>query len=150
MAEHGYDVGYAMHALRLGVPGLELLTTGRVGGRPAAPLAPGVLGDAGSARTVVGPTGAGHGPGPRELLGDVDELAVGLLRHPGRHLEGLVGRELVPLHEDALGLADQVAVVHSAAQVVLAPGPARATAACAARTRPTSSDSSPKVPGARA
>ena len=30
VAEHGYDVKYAMHALRLGLQGVELLTTGRV------------------------------------------------------------------------------------------------------------------------
>ena len=30
VAEHGYDTKYAMHALRLGVQGVELLTTGRI------------------------------------------------------------------------------------------------------------------------
>jgi hypothetical protein len=30
VAEHGYDTKYAMHALRLGVQGVELLTTGRL------------------------------------------------------------------------------------------------------------------------
>ena len=30
VAIHGYDTKYAMHALRLGVQGVELLTTGRV------------------------------------------------------------------------------------------------------------------------
>ncbi len=30
VAEHGYDVKSAMHALRLGVQGVELLTTGRI------------------------------------------------------------------------------------------------------------------------
>ncbi len=30
VAEHGYDTKYAMHALRLGVQGVELLTTGRM------------------------------------------------------------------------------------------------------------------------
>lgn len=30
MATHGYDTKFAMHALRLGVQGVELLTTGRI------------------------------------------------------------------------------------------------------------------------
>jgi hypothetical protein len=30
VAEHGYDTKYAMHALRLGAQGVELLTTGRI------------------------------------------------------------------------------------------------------------------------
>ena len=30
VAEHGYDTKYAMHALRLGVQGIELLSTGRI------------------------------------------------------------------------------------------------------------------------
>jgi hypothetical protein len=30
VAEHGYDTKYAMHALRLGLQGIELLTTGRI------------------------------------------------------------------------------------------------------------------------
>ncbi len=30
VAEHGYDTKYAMHALRLGFQGIELLTTGRI------------------------------------------------------------------------------------------------------------------------
>ncbi len=30
VAEHGYDIKFAMHALRLGLQGTELLTTGRV------------------------------------------------------------------------------------------------------------------------
>jgi uncharacterized protein len=30
VAVHGYDVKYAMHALRLGLQGVELLTTGRI------------------------------------------------------------------------------------------------------------------------
>lgn len=30
VAEHGYDTKYAMHALRLGIQGVELLTTGRI------------------------------------------------------------------------------------------------------------------------
>lgn len=30
VAEHGYDTKYAMHALRLGIQGIELLTTGRI------------------------------------------------------------------------------------------------------------------------
>jgi hypothetical protein len=30
VAEHGYDTKFAMHALRLGVQGIELLTTGRI------------------------------------------------------------------------------------------------------------------------
>jgi uncharacterized protein len=30
VAEHGYDTKYAMHALRLGIQGTELLTTGRI------------------------------------------------------------------------------------------------------------------------
>ena len=30
IAVHGYDTKYAMHALRLGVQGVELLTTGRI------------------------------------------------------------------------------------------------------------------------
>ncbi|WP_204331876.1 nucleotidyltransferase domain-containing protein [Geodermatophilus sabuli] len=30
VAAHGHDVKYAMHALRLGVQGVELLTTGRI------------------------------------------------------------------------------------------------------------------------
>lgn len=30
VAEHGYDTKYAMHALRLGMQGIELLTTGRI------------------------------------------------------------------------------------------------------------------------
>jgi uncharacterized protein len=30
VAEHGYDPKYAMHALRLGLQGIELLTTGRI------------------------------------------------------------------------------------------------------------------------
>lgn len=30
VAEHGYDTKYAMHALRLGLQGVELLTTGRI------------------------------------------------------------------------------------------------------------------------
>jgi hypothetical protein len=30
VAEHGYDTKFAMHALRLGVQGVELLTTGRI------------------------------------------------------------------------------------------------------------------------
>ena len=30
VAEHGYDTKYAMHALRLGMQGVELLTTGRI------------------------------------------------------------------------------------------------------------------------
>jgi uncharacterized protein len=30
IAVHGYDTKYAMHALRLGLPGIELLTTGRI------------------------------------------------------------------------------------------------------------------------
>lgn len=30
VAEHGYDTKYAMHALRLGFQGAELLTTGRI------------------------------------------------------------------------------------------------------------------------
>ncbi|WP_448641191.1 DNA polymerase beta superfamily protein [Geodermatophilus sp. URMC 63] len=30
VAEHGYDVTFAMHALRLGVQGVELLSTGRI------------------------------------------------------------------------------------------------------------------------
>jgi hypothetical protein len=30
VAEHGYDTKFAMHALRLGVQGRELLTTGRI------------------------------------------------------------------------------------------------------------------------
>ena len=30
VAVHGYDTKYAMHALRLGVQGTELLTTGRI------------------------------------------------------------------------------------------------------------------------
>jgi uncharacterized protein len=29
VAVHGYDTKYAMHALRLGLQGIELLTTGR-------------------------------------------------------------------------------------------------------------------------
>ena len=30
VAEHGYDTKYAMHALRLGLQGIELLSTGRI------------------------------------------------------------------------------------------------------------------------
>jgi hypothetical protein len=30
VAQHGYDTKYAMHALRLGLQGVELLTTGRI------------------------------------------------------------------------------------------------------------------------
>lgn len=30
VAAHGYDTKYAMHALRLGLQGIELLTTGRI------------------------------------------------------------------------------------------------------------------------
>lgn len=30
VAEHGYDTKFAMHALRLGVQGIELLSTGRI------------------------------------------------------------------------------------------------------------------------
>src|SRR6185503_16959574 len=30
VAGHGYDTKYAMHALRLGLQGVELLTTGRI------------------------------------------------------------------------------------------------------------------------
>ena len=30
VAMHGYDTKYAMHALRLGLQGIELLTTGRI------------------------------------------------------------------------------------------------------------------------
>jgi len=30
VAEHGYDTKYAMHALRLGIQGVELLSTGRI------------------------------------------------------------------------------------------------------------------------
>ena len=30
VAVHGYDTKYAMHALRLGLQGIELLTTGRI------------------------------------------------------------------------------------------------------------------------
>ena len=30
VAQHGYDTKYAMHALRLGMQGIELLTTGRI------------------------------------------------------------------------------------------------------------------------
>jgi hypothetical protein len=30
VATHGYDTKYAMHALRLGLQGVELLTTGRI------------------------------------------------------------------------------------------------------------------------
>lgn len=30
VAVHGYDTKYAMHALRLGIQGVELLTTGRI------------------------------------------------------------------------------------------------------------------------
>jgi hypothetical protein len=30
VAEHGYDTKFAMHALRLGLQGVELLTTGRI------------------------------------------------------------------------------------------------------------------------
>ena len=30
VAVHGYDTKYAMHALRLGLQGVELLTTGRI------------------------------------------------------------------------------------------------------------------------
>jgi uncharacterized protein len=30
VASHGYDTKYAMHALRLGLQGIELLTTGRI------------------------------------------------------------------------------------------------------------------------
>jgi hypothetical protein len=30
VAEHGYDTKFAMHALRLGIQGIELLTTGRI------------------------------------------------------------------------------------------------------------------------
>jgi hypothetical protein len=31
VAVHGYDTKYAMHALRLGLQGIELLSTGRIG-----------------------------------------------------------------------------------------------------------------------
>ncbi len=30
VATHGYDTKYAMHAVRLGLQGIELLTTGRI------------------------------------------------------------------------------------------------------------------------
>src|SRR3712207_8258884 len=45
------------------------------------------------------------------------QLAVQVLGDLGEHTEGLVGGELVPLHQDALRLTDQVPAVHRGAQV---------------------------------
>jgi hypothetical protein len=36
VAQHGYDTKYAMHALRLGLQGVELLTTGRIAVTPGS------------------------------------------------------------------------------------------------------------------
>ncbi len=53
------------------------------------------------------------------MLGRVAQLDVALLGDPGQGREGLLGGQLVPLHEDALGLTDQVAGDHCGAQVLL-------------------------------
>ena len=64
----------------------------------------------------------GDGAGGGDLVGDVPELAVDARGDVGEHGEGLLGRELVPLHEDALGLTDPVAAAQRRLQMLLAFG----------------------------
>jgi hypothetical protein len=52
------------------------------------------------------------------VLGHVAAFDVGVLGSPGQDREGLLGGHLVPLHEDALGLTDQVARRHRDAQIL--------------------------------
>ena len=80
-----------------------------------------------------------------ESFGDVAELVVAVLADAHEHAERLVGRDLVALHEDALGLSDQLAGHGGARQARLVLRLAYASAACAANSRPTCSDSSSKA-----
>src|SRR5215210_7841760 len=53
-----------------------------------------------------------------EVFGDRGQLAVGVLADLGQHGECLVRGDLEPLHQDALGLADDVPVQQGAGDVL--------------------------------
>ena len=73
------------------------------------------------ARPVIGRFG-GHRAAPvvgmSDLLRDLAELHVQSLRCPPQDVEGLVGGDVLSLHEDADGLADHLAGLEPVAQVV--------------------------------
>lgn len=89
----------------------------------ALSVAAGVLGRRG-ARPDRSPAGvvpattspSGQVPGRGEQLGDVAQLGVRVLRRDDEQVERLESVDLVPLHQDALGLTDDVAGVESGAQ----------------------------------
>src|ERR1700722_11794591 len=56
--------------------------------------------------------------GSNQMPGDLRELDVGVLRCPGKGAEGRVCGESVPLHQDALRLADDVAVGERGTELV--------------------------------
>ena len=64
-----------------------------------------------------------HRAGAGELLGDVEQLAVGVAGGLHQHGERLRGGQPEPLHQDALRLADEVPPVDRRAQVALLRGP---------------------------
>ena len=73
----------------------------------------------GRARISRGGNGPRAPPRVAELAGDVDQFPVHLLGDADEYTEGLIGGELVPLHDDALRLPDDVPVVHPGTQVRL-------------------------------
>ena len=75
VAVHGYDTKYAMHALRLGLQGIELLTTGRITLPVPEP-------DRVPALDPPRGTAAGRSPGRRRRRGGPAHRAAGQPRHP--------------------------------------------------------------------
>jgi len=67
--------------------------------------------------------GVGLVAGVNEILGDVAQLAVQVLRRPAQHVESLGGRDSLALHQDALRLADHLSRGECRLQVL---GPASA------------------------
>ena len=75
VAVHGYDTKYAMHALRLGLQGIELLTTGRITLPVPEP-------DRVPALDPPRGTAAGRSPGRRRRRGGAAHRAAGQPSHP--------------------------------------------------------------------
>ncbi len=101
-------------------------------------------------RTSV-PGGGGSGgddfPAVGEMFGDVAEFDVGSGTGSAKEDEGLLGGDLVSLHQDSFRLADQLPGCQGFAELADFWESANATAAWAATRDPVCSDSSSKASG---
>jgi hypothetical protein len=88
---HGYDTKYAMHALRLGLQGVELLSTGRI-------TLPGPEPD----RTYLRSIRRGERPLDEVVAAIADAEERGLLVEGGRGAEFLPGVDFGPLGVEGL------------------------------------------------